>query len=139
MIDFLFHFICAGFSDLTQNNDQMLLSTLFAALLTFLATFSHNSELVLLELLLELELELSLLLELLSSLLLELLSSLLLELLSLLSLLLELLELLELLSEDSSELDEEDDFLPERPGAWAIFATAPARCLTSPLIFLLSS
>ena len=136
MIDFLFHFICAGFSDLTQNNDQMFFSTLFASLLTFLATFSHNSELLLLELLLELELELSLLLELLSSLLLELLSSLLLELLSLLSL---LLELLELLSEDSSELDEEDDFLPERAGAWAIFATALARFLTSPLIFVLSS
>ena len=139
MIDFLFHFICAGFSDLTQNNNQMLLATLPAVLLTFLATMSHNSELLRLELLL-------LLLEL-SSLLLELLSSeeLLLELLSSEELLLELLsseeEELELLLDDSSsELDEdEDEDLPERPGALAIFSTAPARFLTSSLIFSLSA
>lgn len=138
MIDFLFHFICAGFSDLTQNNNQMLLATLPAVLLTFLATMSHNSELLRLELLLLLELS-SLLLELLSS------EELLLELLSSEELLLELLsseeEELELLLDDSSsELDEdEDEDLPERPGALAIFSTAPARFLTSSLIFSLSA
>lgn len=81
--------------------------------------------------------------------LLELLLSSLLLLLELLSLSLEELLLDELLSSSALDDEDEDPFfadlltsslvLPERPGAMAIFFTAPARFVTSPLIFLFSS